>query len=564
VPQLSLPGVPATGFGVTDALDFTPGDENWLKIRKKGLNNLYYFAFEICKYGTRVPMTEPAHKLLCKVVERKSKVPALDQCRIRKFEMPRGTGKTTVITQAYLLQRICRNPDISIMLVNENEGTAKAILSEIKSQIESNELLRVLYPEIVPDDFKDTTWSATQITVKRTQSRKEPTVFVVGVGGTKTGMHPDIIFVDDMLSREAMESARSGSVADVMGQINRWIHQLNPLLSGSEEREITFIGTRWWHGDSYEHLEENYGYGQDPQHFMLKAKLSDGTVQRLPAYRVGDLVVFRRAAIEDGQPAFVSLGEDKYGLEALAKLRLQDPELFAANYLNQPSDELTATFKESWLRFYDWQDGDSGDQVSFTDLAGKRRTLGLGTLDVLAFVDPGGFGKNKGGDRARAAIVVTGTTPDGLHLILDVYSEKGTYVQAMQEFVGFVRRYGIRKAFVERAGQQIVFIDQLRSLCRKEGLSVVIEEVTTGIKSKDDRILGLEEYFQRAQVYVGRGPKFEELRVQYAQFPKAARKDILDALSQAPGRWKRTGGTQRTAAQRQQQELANYYARRVS
>jgi hypothetical protein len=151
---------------------------------------------------------------------------------------------------------------------------------------------------------------------------------------------------------------------------------------------------------------------------------------------------------------------------------------------------------------------------------------------------------------------------DSLHLLLDLYSEKGTYVQAMQAFVGFVRRYGVRKAFVERAGQQIVFIDQLRHLCKKEGLGVIIEEVTTGIKSKDDRILGLEEYFQRAQVYVGRGPKFEEFRVQFSQFPKTARKDILDALSQAPGRWRKVGGTARQATQRQQQELASYYARR--
>ena len=508
-------------------------------------------------------MTEEAHKMLCLIVTRRTGNPALDKAWVRKFEMPRGTGKTTVITKAYILQRICQNPNISIMLVNENEGTAKAILSEIKSQIESNELLRALYPEIIPTDFKDTAWSATQITVNRPEARNEPTIFVVGVGGTKTGMHPDMIFVDDMLSREAMESARAGSVADVMGQINRWIHQLIPLLSGARDREITFIGTRWWHGDSYEHLEESFGYGQDPQHFMLKTKLSTGVIQQLPAYRVGDLVVFRRAAIEDGQPAFISLGEDKYGLEPLAKLRLQDPELFAANYLNQPSDELTATFKDAWLRYYDWLDGETSDQLVFTDLTGKRRTVALGSLDVLAFVDPGGFGKNKGGDRARAAIVVTGSTADGLHLVLDIYSDKGTYVQAQKAFLGFVRRYGVRKAYVERAAQQLVFIDQLRDMSRSEGLSVIIEEVTTGVKSKDDRILGLEEPFQRATVYIGRTPRFIEFTRQYAQFPKSARKDILDALSMAPGRWRRVAGQgPRSAAQRQQLELAAYYQRR--
>jgi hypothetical protein len=547
-----------------ERLEFTPakGDPTWERLREVGRTNLYEFASKICGYGSRVPMREDAHKLLCKIVERRTGVKALDSAMVRKFEMPRGTGKTTVITQAYLLQRIVRNPNVSIMLVNENESTAKAILSEIKSQIENNELLRALYPEIIPDDFRDTTWSALAITVKRTQSRKEPTVFVVGVGGTKTGMHPDVIFVDDMLSREAMESARAGSIADVMGQINRWIHQLVPLLSGAEDRELSFIGTRWWHGDSYEHLEESFGYGQDPQHFMLRTKLSDGTVQRLPAYRVGDLVVFRRAAIEDGQPAFVSLGSDKYGLEALAKLRLQDPELFAANYLNNPSDELTATFKDSWLRYYDWTEDSSGDQISYTDLSGRRRGCDLRSLDILAFCDPGGFGKNKGGDRARAAIVVTGSTGDGLHFVLDVYSEKGTYVQALKALTGFVRRYGVRKCFIERAGQQIVFIDQARDTLKKEGLSVIVEEVTTGVKSKDDRILGLEEPFQRATIYLGRGSKFMEFLDQYRTFPKSARKDLLDALSQAPGRWKKAGVGTRSHTQRQQAELAQYYAKR--
>lgn len=547
---------------MAENIEFVPGDATWQKMRDKGLRDLYYFSSVILGYGPRVPMTEAAHKLMCKIVERKTGIPALDDAWVLKEEMPRGTGKTTIVTQGRILQRICQEPNISILLVNEKEQTAKDILSEIKHQIMYNQLLRSLYPEIIPDDFKETAWSATRIVTKRTHARKEPTVFVIGVGGTVIGMHPDEIFVDDMLSREAMESSRAGSTADLMGQINRWIHQLVPLLSGHPRRRISFIGTRWWHGDSYEHLEESFGYGQEPQHYMLKAKMSDGTIQRLPAYRVGDLVVFRRAAIEDGQPAFISLGEDKYGLEALAKLRLQDPELFAANYLNQPSDELTATFKESWLRFYDWLDGEGGDQISLTDIAGKRRTLDLRALDILAFVDPGGFGKNRGGDRARAAIVITGSTVDGLHLILDVYSEKGTYVEAQKAFLGFVRRYGIRKAYVERAGQQIVFIDQLRDLCRKEGLSVVIEEVATGVKSKDDRILGLEEPFQRATVYVGRGPKFLEFRTQYAQFPKSARKDILDALSMAPGRWRKVGGQSRQASQRQQQELAMYYSRR--
>jgi hypothetical protein len=228
--------------------------------------------------------------------------------------------------------------------------------------------------------------------------------------------------------------------------------------------------------------------------------------------------------------------------------------------LNNPSDELTATFKESWLRYYDWTEDSSGPQVSFTDLAGKRRTLFVDALDVTVFVDPGGFGKNRGGDRSRAAIVVIGSTTDNLHLLLDTYSERGTYVQAQDEFVGLVRRYNGRKAFVEIQGQQRAFYDQLITKCRKEGLQVVFEEVSTGNKNKDDRILGLEEPFQRATIYVGRGAKFLEFKKQYSEFPKTTRKDLLDALSMMPGRVRRASN--KSAQQRQAAELAQYYAKR--
>jgi hypothetical protein len=239
---------------------------------------------------------------------------------------------------------------------------------------------------------------------------------------------------------------------------------------------------------------------------------------------------------------------------------MQDAELFAANMLNNPADELTATFKESWLRYYDWSEQD--DQFSFTDAVGKRRTTYLDSLDVTAFVDPGGFGKKSGGDRARAAICVVGSTSDDLQLFLDVYSEKGSYTKCITEFVGFVRRYGIRKAFVEIAGQQRAFFDQLVTAVKKAGLHVIFEEVSTGNKNKDDRILGLEEPFSRSTIYVGKGGKFLEFKSQYQQFPKSARKDILDALSMMPGRVRKAGGGQRQAAQRQAAELAAYYAKR--
>ena len=543
----------------TTALEFEIGDERWHAMRKRALGDLYFLASVVLGYGDVIPMRESAHKIFCRFLERKTGVPALDNKWVRKIEMPRGTGKTT-LDQAYIILRLCQEPNLSILLCNEKEGNAKAILGAIKSQFENNELFRRLFPEVIPDNFRDDTWSATAINVKRITTRKEPSVFVIGEGGTVTGMHPDEIVADDIVSREMMESLRGGSLADLIGQVNRWIHQLVPLLSGHPRACITFIGTRWWYNDPYEHIEESFGYGQEPEHFLLKITLSDGSVQRLPAYSVGDVAVFRRAAIEDGKPAFEELGK-KYTLESLAKFRLQDPELFGANMMNNPVDSVTATFKDTWLRYYDWL---SDDQIRFINPDGKTRVISLEQLDVVLLVDPGGFRGAKGRDRARPAFCVVGSLrADGLHFLLRAWGEKATYVVCQQEVVQHCRRYKARKAFVERNAQQIAFIDGLRAMLQTGNVGTIVEEIGVGAsKAKDDRILGLEEYFQRSQIYVGRGADFHEFRTQYDQFPKSARNDILDALAWGPVVWPKMSGRQSPHAQRQRQEVAQYLQRR--
>ena len=501
-------------------------------------------------------MRPATHKLLCAFVEKRTGIAALDTARYRKIEMPRETGKTTLVTQGYVLQRICAQPDISILIANEKEQNAKDMLSAIKHEFESNEVLRALFPEVIPTDFTDTTWSASRIVVNRSSGRKEPTVFVIGVGGTVTGMHPDLIVCDDIISREAMENARAGS-KQIMGQTNRWINQLEPLLNHSAEPfpELVIIGTRWWYGDSYEYVEKAYGYGADPEPCLLRLKLPNGEIQQLSPYRVGDLAVFRRAAIEDGRSIF----PEKWSLDDLAKIRERDPVLYSCNYMNNPADESTSVFREDWLQPYDMLDSQT---YRLTDSTGAKRTYGLPDLDRLMFVDPGGFGSRVGDDRMRAAIIVTGSTSRGEHLLLDIYSERDTFVACANKIIDWCRRYSPRKLLIEQAGQQAAFIELVRRQLRDASLAVNIEAVKPGTNLKEQRILALEPYFQRGAFYVGRGPGFAEFREQYRTFPRSARLDILDALAYFPIVAKNVSKIALDPRKRQEQELSDYYHRR--
>ena len=531
---------------------FQHGDPTWKELRRKALDDLYWFNDVVLGYGDLVPMRPKTHLAMCRFAERKTGEPALDDAPVQLILVPREVGKTSLITRGRTIQRICKDPNRSIMLGNEKEGNASKFLSSIQGEFESNTFLRALFPEVIPLDFNKVRWSATEMDLQRTTRRQEPTIFVTGVGGTVTGMHPDEIVCDDLISLEAMRNAKVGA-RQILEQVNDWIHTLWALLNkNASDFGITFIGTHWWHDDCYDHVLQHFGNGENPRPFLLRLKgFDDGTAQTIECQRVGDVAVLIRSIIEDGQSIF----PEKYSLEQLAKMRMADPVLFAANYMNRPSDELTAELKESWLQHFEWVDT---DRVRFLDQLAKERVVALGDLDRIILMDPGGFaklGKQSRGDRMRPAMMLTGSTQDGLHLCLRAFSDKDTYLNLIRIAIQWCRQYGVRKIAVEQTAQQIVFVDKLREELAKAGVMVSIQTVTPRNQDKDQRILDMEPFFQQRRVYIGTSPEFLEFRHQFSQFPRSARRDLLDALAYGPVVWRKLPIQTQHHEQRQRKEL---------
>ena len=541
-------------------LAFQPGDATWTKMREKGKSDLYFLAHTILGYGEKIPMRRHAHDLLCRVAQGTTGCPEIDHASILKLLLPRGWGKTSVITISQTLQYLIQDPETSVLLCNEREQNAKDFLTEIKYQIQGNELFRALYPELVPPSFQDTEWSGTRITVPRKSGRKEPSVFVIGVGGTVTGMHPDHIIVDDMISREAAENARRGAW-QIMEEVNRWTHTLEALLSQRKSvrgHRICIIGTRWFFSDCYDHLDLYFGGDGEEQEWLLSVPVEGGKKQTMPVKLKGRMATFMRSAIEDGQSSF----PEKWSLDDLAQLQAGDPILFSANFLNNPASSDAATFKPEWLKTYTWLDPTT---VKYVNSTGQSQALNLAQCDIVILVDPGGFGARRTEDRARSAIWVVGHTPNGEYLLLDCWSDKDTYLVAQQRLVSLVKRYRPRKLGVEVEGQQRVFYDQTKELVQATGLPLAVEELHTEGKNKDDRILQLEPYFQRGVMYIGTGAVFTEFRTQYSQFPRSARRDLLDALAYLPRLIKPRLpglGTGPDLLARKHAQLTAYYQRR--
>ena len=160
-------------------------------------------------------------------------------------------------------------------------------------------------------------------------------------------------------------------------------------------------------------------------------------------------------------------------------------------------------------------------------------------------------------------MVVVGSDGRGTHCLLDIYSEKDTFLACIQQIVAWVTRYHPRKIVIERAGQQGAFIELVRKALVEAGLNTTLEEVRPSRQQKEMRILGLEPYFQRGEIRIGRGPNMHEFRTQYAHFPRAARLDVLDALAYMPQFIKKLPGkSQQKPEERRASELAAYWSKR--
>jgi predicted phage terminase large subunit-like protein len=335
-----------------------------------------------------------------------------------------------------------------------------------------------------------------------------------------------------------------------------------PLLNSGYQPfpEVILPGTRWFRGDLYERAEELWGYGQPRETWSLTVQTPLGPTDPVDVHRRGDVVIFSRKAVEHGRATWPE--RKGYDVESLAKLRLMDPELYAANYQNDPSDDLTSTFKESWVQYYDW----SGEQqITFRDPELKDQTHRLDDLDRLMIIDPGGFAMRKGNDRMRGAILVTGTTLDDapVHCLLDVWSDQTTFMAVAEQIVALMTRYTPRKVYIEQVAQQAAFLELVRQLAVKRGITLpLIEAVTPKSKVKEARILQLEPYFQRGLIRFGKGPQFHEVREQYRAFPRGTRVDLLDALAYGPQVWRQPRMGAASQAARQRQELERYKQRR--
>ena len=442
-------------------------------------------------------ITKACHGPMCAFLDR-------NPSRFKLVMMPRGHFKTSVATISRVTQKITQNAEVRIMLANETHTNSQRFLSSIRSHMESNQIFRALFSDMIPKDFKKTIWNQNEIRVNRQGHYPEPTVDTIGMTGAMTSRHFNHITFDDCISEEAAKSERV--MEDVIGRMTKIIS----LMVNAEEDTYDLIGTRWAFHDVYSYMMAAYG---------------------------GDLARYIRGAVENDTPIF----PERFSLETLSRIRSQPnigEYVFSCQYMNNPRNPELQDFNIEDLRYWRWSG--NGEDVVLYDRNGEiHKIVAKDDLDITVAVDLAPAEKVTSD---RNAVVVTGVTADGDAVVLDVFAKRCTPLELMEELFRVQQVYRPRVIGIEGVAYQKAFKYFLKSECDRRGIWMSVVELKA-VGKKETRIRGLQPVAATGHLYIH--PRQHTLRNEMADFPLGEHDDTIDALAYHLQLWRGLMSTER-------------------
>jgi phage terminase large subunit-like protein len=344
---------------------------------------------------------------------------------------PREHYKSTIITFGLTIQDILNNPEITVGIFSFTRPIAKAFLRQIMRELETNERLKTLFPDILWQNPKRDApkWSEDDgIIVRRKSNPKESTVEAWGVvDGQPTSKHFGTMSYDDLVTRDSVTNPEM-----VEKVTEAWA---SSRALGTEGGATRYSGTRWAYLDTYRIMIER-GAVKERRYTVTE----DGTVEGVPVLRSREWIAEKR--------------------------REMGPFVFSAQMLLDPAADRTQGFQESWLRYY--PNSRSGDFEG---------------LNKYLLIDPANDKKKKSDFTAMAVI---GLGPDENYYLLDAIRDRLNLRERADAVFSLHRRWKPRVVGYEKYGMQ-ADIDYLKERMGQENYRFEITEIG-GQMSKIDRI----------------------------------------------------------------------------
>jgi hypothetical protein len=171
------------------------------------------------------------------------------------FNTPPEHSKSTTITVDYVVYRICKDPNVRIVIVSKTREFAKTFLYQIKQILTHPTYAKLQADFAPPGGFKADAdaWTSDKIYLgqgSRDGTQKDPTVQILGMGQQIYGARADLIILDDCV---VLSNAH-----EFEKQI-AWVTQ-EVLTRPSSNGVILVVGTRVAPTDLYSELRKGRRY----------------------------------------------------------------------------------------------------------------------------------------------------------------------------------------------------------------------------------------------------------------------------------------------------------------
>lgn len=262
----------------------------------------------------------------------------------------RNHYKSTIITYAGGIQAILLDPEETIVIFAHVRNIAKAFLAQIKRELEGNEFLKKLFPDVLWEEPRRyaPTWSLDAgLIVKRQTNPKEASFEAHGlVDGQPTSRHYGLRIYDDTVSREAVTTGE---------QIQKTTEafDLSQNLASSRGARMWLVGTRYSFSDTYHAIMERG---------MVKPRI----------YPATDDGTF------DGKPVFLTQQE----WDDLKRSRTK--ESIACQQLQNPLMGSNKSFDPAWIQWWEVRPHMVNIYIMFDPAKNKNTGNANSALTVVA------------------------------------------------------------------------------------------------------------------------------------------------------------------------------------
>ena len=460
---------------------------------------------------------------------------------------PRNHSKSTLITFLYVIWSLVTQRKFFTVIISDIARISVSHTRNIKEEFESNERLRNDWGIVLGKDWDELNGFSRGEKEKWTDEE-----FVIGfrkwdlakntwggdlddrarilarmannpLRGLRFGhRRPDLVIADDLENDELVDTSVQ---RDKLAQW--WDSAVEPMIEPPPVGQIILVGTVLHYGS------------------LLNKMLARS-----------DLYVTRRykaivSATDDlGNIVQSPLWPERFSLDRLISIKAKNVLAFQKEYMNEPRDDTTRTFRSSWVQWYDAHDIAYKPTTRRWFFRGKPLTFFTG-IDWTV-------GKDDAAD--YFSLVMIGKTPENDIVVFDIVNEKTDVANQVNRIILQNQSYTIQMNGIEGNGFQHALIQQVL----RKSLIPIKEIRHLSRKRKQIRIEGMAPLLEQGKIYLRKcteaeidrdtltgdpdssqgfwhdelrmvviHPEFQPFYEQLMTYPRSENDDMLDALEMA-------------------------------